>query len=76
MGSIKLATLETHYFLYSMPKNKKKTIMPKKLTKQDARDLISSKIKSIKDERGIEIKFLGFLNNIWIGNTTKLILKL
>ena len=59
-----------------MPKIKKKTIMPKKLTKQDARDLISSKIKSIKDERGIEIKFLGFLNNIWIGNTTKLILKL
>ena len=59
-----------------MPKNKKKTIMPKKLTEQDARDLISSKIKSIKDERGIEIKFLGFLNNIWIGNTTKLILKL
>ena len=50
--------------------------MPKKLTEQDARDLISSKIKSIKDERGIEIKFLGFLNNIWIGNTTKLILKL
>ena len=50
--------------------------MPKKLTEQDARGLISSKIKSIKDERGIEIEFLGFLNNTWIGNTTKLILKL
>lgn len=50
--------------------------MPKKLTEQDARDLISSKIKSIKDEKGIEIEFLGFLNNTWIGNTTKLILKL
>lgn len=43
-------------------------------TKEEAENIVIENVKS-KNEGGADIEFLGFVDNIWSGNTTKLILK-
>lgn len=50
--------------------------MPKIIKESEAILNINKKISNLFNENGIRIEFLGFKNNKWSGNTTKLILKL
>ena len=50
--------------------------MPKIIKESDAILNINNKILNLYNKKGIKIEFLGFKNNKWSGNTTKLVLKL
>lgn len=50
--------------------------MPKTIKELEAILNINRKISKLRNENGIIIEFLGFKNNRWSGNTTKLILKI
>lgn len=50
--------------------------MPKIIKESDAILNINKKILNLYNKKGIKIEFLGFKNNRWSGNTTKLVLKI